>query len=43
MAYDLQGAWNAYTGHNSPLFNRTNEAQPGDETLNQASNLKQYE
>ena len=25
MAYDLNGAWNDYTGHNSALYARSNE------------------
>ena len=33
MAYDLSGAWNSYTGHNSPLYPRSDET--GDNaTLN---------
>jgi len=35
MTYDLQGAWNSYTGHNSPLFQRSEETDD-DVFLNQA-------
>ena len=26
MAYDLQGAWNPITGHQSPLYDRPSES-----------------
>lgn len=25
MAYDLHGSWDGFTGHNSPLFDRSDE------------------
>ena len=32
MAYDLNGAWNNYTGHNAPLYARADET--GEELFN---------
>jgi chitinase len=33
MTYDLNGAWNDYTGHNSPLYSRSDET-PEQQQLN---------
>ena len=38
MTYDLNGAWNSYTGHNSPLYPRSGQTG-GDEFLNMVRDL----
>lgn len=37
MAYDLNGGWNNWTAHNSPLYHKDIEVGSGNETLNVVS------